>query len=113
MDQISFPTKITKDELKKIIDLRGSRNGDDLQIGADVYAAGSLVFCGFAGGLSESEGLYVGDYKFRMAQPSDDERNLICFSKLLGQDTSKLAVEEPAAGEAKKTDKAKKKKGKV
>ncbi len=110
MDQLLIPGKVTKDDLKKIVDLRGSRNGDDVQIGADVYAAGSLVFCGFAGGLSESENLYIGNYKFRMAQPADDERNFIRLSQLLGEGASELAVEDSASEKVKKTNKAKKKK---
>lgn len=82
-DRYRIPATVkTKDDLRKLVPLRGQVNRRDFQHGSDVYCTGSLVFVGFEGAI-DGKGQYVGSYVFRDIQPSDSERDMFDFNELV------------------------------
>ncbi len=108
MKTYKFPITVTKACLKDIVKVRGSRNASDYPLGnGDTYDAGSLILLGFVGKLNMANRMYTGHLECRLAQPADDERGLIDFQSLHGDDPLSDAV-EPVADVPKKSNKKKK-----
>jgi hypothetical protein len=71
---------LTGDDLREVVSLRGSVNRRPVTVGDVQYDAETLVFRGFSG-VKDNDACH-GEYRFRLAQPGDDERDLIDFAAL-------------------------------
>lgn len=90
MKLFKFSMTVSANEHKKIIKARGSRNAVDFQRGSDIHAAGSLVLRGFEGTRNNDTKRIEGHLVCRPAQPADDEREIIDFYELSGNDMDEL-----------------------
>lgn len=68
-------------DLPGIVRLRGNVNRRDVSIDGVDYDAGTLVFKGFCG-VREPDGTLHGEYRFRLAQPGDEENDWFDFTAL-------------------------------
>jgi len=78
-------------DLVGVTRLRGNVNRRDVEIDGVAYEAGSLVFRGFAG-QRHDDGLCTGEYRFRHAQPGDDENDWFDFTALPSWPTAVIVL---------------------
>lgn len=78
---LELPVIVSKDDLSVIARLRGDVLSRAIKSGDQTYPECSLVFLGFAGSRQD-DGMYHGCYRFRDAQPSDAERDLLKIGDL-------------------------------
>ena len=78
-------------ELKDIANLRGNINRRDVAIDGVDYMAGELVFKGFQGQRHDG-GECTGEYKFRYAQPDDENNDLFDFTALPSWPTAVIVL---------------------
>lgn len=87
MKRFKFSATLYKAQHKKVVSSRGCRNVKSYPLGnGDTYEAGALVLLGFEGTYYSDRKKYVGHLVCRLAQPSDDERDLIDFAELHCED---------------------------
>lgn len=71
--------------------LRGNVNRRDVEVDGVPYEAGSLVFKGFSGEWHD-DGLCTGEYRFRHAQPGDDDSDMLDFTALPSWPTAVIVL---------------------
>ena len=75
MDTLETPVVLNRDMVTAIMRLRGGVNTDMVAIGETDYEKDTLLFLGFKGKYSPSDGLFHGFYVYRLAQPKDADND--------------------------------------
>ena len=111
---ITKKVSINLAQVQEVIKLRGCLNRDSFTPEDDInYEPGQLKLIGFQGNARtvdnpEDEGMFDGEYRFVVSQPSDAEKDFIDFNKLPGLnqpepaedvEAQPSAQEDPSGGE--------------
>lgn len=80
--EYELPVTLASKQLRTVVAMRGQVLLDPIMVqGVTVHEGGTLVLLGFAGNVGDDK-LCHGHYRFRRAQPSDEEREQCVLSDL-------------------------------